>query len=108
MILTRKDLQLYIKEDAKRNGCNVNCLKFYLMLLAKSENALAYRYLKILRLAEFHSNQTGIWHKLMAIYYRFRKRRIGSKYHIHIPLNKTGYGLRIMHLSGGWYLTEYQ
>ena len=35
------------------------------------------------------------------MYHLIRVKRIGSKHGIHIPLNCCGYGLRIMHLSGG-------
>lgn len=37
----------------------------------------------------------------MYYYYSFRLSRIGSKYHISILPNTIGYGVRILHLSGG-------
>jgi len=101
MIQTKEDLNHYLQEDRKRNGCDVNSVKYYFLLLAKHETALAYRYLQALRKAEYHTNNTGILHSFGALYYRYKLSRLGSKYHIKIPLNKTGYGLRIMHLSGG-------
>jgi len=101
MIKTREDLRFYLNEDKKRNDCDVSFLKYLFLLLAKQENAIIYRYIRILRLAEYHSNNPGIWHFIFAKYYLFKKSRLGTKYHIMIPLNKTGYGLRIIHLSGG-------
>lgn len=101
MIQTRKDLQLYLLEDAKRNGFEKGYWYYLLRLLCRSENAFAYRYLKVLRHCEFHSNKQSLIHRIAYYYYCLIKSRLGSKYHIQIPLNKTGYGLRIMHLSGG-------
>lgn len=101
MIKTREDLRYYLGEDAKRNRVTTNFFKYLIQLLLKSENAYAYRYLRALRHCEYHSNNSSLYHKLAYYYYRIKKSRLGGKYHIQIPLNKTGYGLRIMHLSGG-------
>lgn len=100
MIETREELKLYLKEDGKRNGF-ANYWQYCLRLFCKSENALAYRYLRALRHCEYHSGKKSVLHKMFYFLYWFKRSRLGSKYHIQIPLNKVGYGLRIMHLSGG-------
>lgn len=100
MIKSRKDLKLYLREDMKRNGFE-KYWQYRLRLLCRNENALAYRYLRALRHCEYHFGEKSIIHKLAFYYYWFKRSRLGGKYHIQIPLNLIGYGLRIMHLSGG-------
>ena len=71
-------------------------------LLAGRENARAYRFIKCLRKCEYHkNNKKRIIHRLMYLYYSFRLARIGANYHISILPNTCGYGLRLLHLSGG-------
>lgn len=101
MIKTREDLHFYLQEDAKCNGFGKGELHYLICLLANRENALAYQYLKSLRRCEYHYNQNTLPHKLAFYFYKFKRTRLGGKYSIQIPLNKTGYGLRILHLSGG-------
>jgi len=101
MIKTKQDLKFYLQEDGKRNGINKGFFHYLILLLVRNENALAFRYIKTMRFCEYHHNNNNVGHKLAYAYYRFKKSRLGAKYHIWIPLNKTGYGLRIMHLSGG-------
>lgn len=38
---------------------------------------------------------------MISIYYKLKLKRLGGKYSIQIIPNVCGYGLRIMHLSGG-------
>ena len=101
MIKTKNELRFYLKEDGKRNGFEKGYFQYLFRLLCRSENAVAYHYLRALRHCEYHSGKKNIFHKLAFYYYWFKRSRIGGKHHIQIPLNKTGYGLRIMHLSGG-------
>ncbi len=100
MIRTRKDLRFWIEEDKKRNGIK-GMFHYHTLLLQGSEQAHAFRYLKCLRHCEYHYNNSGILHKLLYCLYKIRLGRLGLKYNIQIPLNCSGYGLRIMHLSGG-------
>lgn len=101
MIKTKKDLNFYLIEDAKRNKIN-NKWGYWLRLLIGRENACAFRYIKCMRKCEFHlNNSSNIYHKLMYHYLKLRLTKIGRKYSIFISLNTCGYGLRIMHLYGG-------
>jgi len=109
MIQTKSDLYFYLHEDRKRNGCDISHFRYLLGIISLRENVLAYRYLKCLRKCEYYTNTNGLFHNLLRRVYGFKMCRYSTKYHIHIPLNKTGYGLRIMHLSGGgWYFVECQ
>lgn len=66
------------------------------------ERACAYRYLRCLRYCEFfYNNRDNLFCRLLYVVFGFRLLRMGRKYSIKIPLNVCGYGLRIMHLSGG-------
>lgn len=101
MIQTREELRFYIAEDGKHNGFNDGYLHYLIRLLIRNENALAFHYLRILRHCEYHYNKRSFVHKFIYYYYYLLKIYLGSKYQLQIPLNRTGYGLRIIHLSGG-------
>lgn len=100
MIKTRDELNLYLTEDRKRNGFD-NHRQYLFHLLLGHENAHAYRYIKSLRHCEYYSNNKGVLAKLFYLYYKVKTSKLGAKYHLQIPLNKTGYGLRLIHISGG-------
>lgn len=103
MIKTKKDLRLYLEEDRKRNGIPKSWVGYVLRLMAGREHAYVYRYLRCLRHMEYHMNNSklSLWHKLWYQFYSIKKSILGSKYNISIHPNTCGYGLRIMHLSGG-------
>lgn len=99
---SRSKLVFYLQEDAKANKCDK---PFFALLMDylyyRSENVLVYRYLWHLRHTEYYSNRRSIWQKLLHTYHKRKLSRLGSRYHIFIPQDKTGYGLRVNHLSGG-------
>ena len=97
MIRTKKDLELYIHEDASANNIHYPGLNYYIKLIYGNVNACVFRYLKSLRKLEFYTN---INHPLQ-YWYRFYNRRLGLKYNLAIPINKVGYGLYIPHIEGG-------
>ena len=107
MITTKELLKYYLKEDAKANKCD----KPFFVLLRdylyyRPENVLVYRYLWHLRHTEYYKCKKSFFGKLMHIYHKRMCSRLGSRYLICIPHNKTGYGLRVNHLSGGGRLSE--
>ena len=66
------------------------------------ENTCAFRYIRCLRYCEYHNNNANkLYHKLLCLYYKINLAHLGMKYKIQIGLNTCGYGLRIMHVSGG-------
>lgn len=103
MIQNKEDLHLYLNEDRKRNNVSKNWTKYFIGRLILEEHALIFHYLWNLRHCEYHFNNSKkhIYHKLLYYYYKIKLKRIGTKYNIYIRLNSCGYGLRIMHLSGG-------
>ena len=102
MIKTRKDLKFYLTEDAKRNNC-LGFFRYRALLLMGAECAWAFRYIKCMRKCEYHLNNShnSLWHKAWYFFYKIRQARLGRKYGIKISTNVCGYGLRILHLSGG-------
>lgn len=102
MIRTRKDLQFYLNEDRNRNGVPPYFGGAFLRRLVGSEQARVFHYLYCLRHCEYHlNNKESLWHRFMYMVYKVRLSRLGCRYGISIHLNSCGYGLRIMHLSGG-------
>lgn len=101
MIRSRKELKFYLKEDAKRNDIK-SCYHYYKSLFMGSENACAYRYIKAMRYCEYHfNNRTRVIHQLLYFFYRIKLNNLGIKYNLNIKINTCGYGLRLMHITGG-------
>ena len=108
MIKTKKDLRFYLREDANRNGVNSR-LKYWITIYMGQENACAYRYIKCMRFLEYHiNNSSKVWNKICSWVYKVKLMRLGRRYGIQISPNTCGYGLRLMHLSGGGDFIEYQ
>jgi len=96
MIKTRSDLHFYLNEDRKRN--NIPQGPGYLLrLIARRENAIVFRYLRCLRKCEYYMNNRFF----LYWFFYIKLLRLGAKYFIQIKPNTCGYGLRILHLSGG-------
>lgn len=100
MIETRKELNFYLSEDAKRNGVRANILIIIKAWLGL-ENYCVFRYLRALRQCEYLHNTHMSLLKPFFYFYKIRLFMLGRKYNISIRMNSCGYGLRIMHLSGG-------
>ena len=102
MIKNKRDLKFYLQEDSKRNGVSLKWTDYFFKSLFGQEQACAFRYIKCLRFCEYHLNNShSIIHYILYIYYKLKLSILGKKYHIRITPNTCGYGLRIMHLSGG-------
>lgn len=99
---TREELKYYIQEDRKAN--RIYSKKQYIArLLFGAENACVVRYLNALRHQEYHLDniQSGVWHKLCYMWWKYRTSRLGYKYNLSIMPNTVGYGLCIPHTKGG-------
>lgn len=101
IIKTKKDLKFYLHEDAKVNNIAHCYLKYIIGLIYGLERAHAFRYLKTMRYLEYHANNDGIYHRIMALYYKVKKARLSMKYNLYITPNTCGYGLKIVHIFGG-------
>lgn len=96
MIEDKKNLQLFIREDAKANGIKLG-FSYYVKLFYGNINSRAFRYLKSLRKYEYSINTHG----LLLFWHRFYNRRLGAKYNIAITPNTVGYGIKLPHLEQG-------
>lgn len=102
MIKNKTDLKFYLQEDAKANRIDGGAIIKYLgRLFTGSESAHVYKYLRVLRHCEYHSNNSGWFHRILYGYYKIRLHRLGFKYNIRIPENVVGYGVTIYHIAGG-------
>lgn len=55
-----------------------------------------------MRHCEYHlNNANSLYHKILYRFYKLKLTQLGFKYGIQIRPNTCGYGLRIVHLSGG-------
>lgn len=102
MIQSKQDYKFYLQEDRTRNNMNISALRYIGGVIVSSERYRVWRYLKLLRKCEYYKNcKHGLFNKLIYMLLRANYARLGNKYHLFIPMNKVGYGLRIMHIRGG-------
>lgn len=107
MIKSKKDLKFYIAEDKK--ACLKHCagrtfLEKVYNYFFPTDNIMAFRYLKSLRLLEYSINCKKGKSKignLFFLYYKCMNRYYGVKYGINISPNTVGYGFYIPHVVGG-------
>lgn len=94
MIETRAQLKACIQEDRKAYIQPGDLKEMVLMGEVKLK---IYKFVKLLRYTEYHKNQNGIFHKLLYVYYRRRKNRLGIKLGIEMTYNCFDSGLTIYH-----------
>jgi serine O-acetyltransferase len=92
MIKNNKDYLSFISADAAANSVNHRT-----GIKAFAFPDPIWSFIKALRKAECHKNQTGIVHKLLFVCYYTRYRKLGYKLGFTIPLNVFGPGLSIPH-----------
>ncbi|SDN05440.1 DapH/DapD/GlmU-related protein [Bacillus sp. OK048] len=69
-------------------------------VVVNSKNATIYRFQKYLRCEEYHFNAgDSLYHKVMLLYYKRKKNRLGQKLGFDIPANCFGPGLHIHHVG---------
>ncbi|MCM1140347.1 MAG: serine acetyltransferase [Muribaculum sp.] len=95
MIKTRKDLKEYIEADRKQYP-----IRWFDKFLF-SELVHTLSYLENLRRLEYHLNNTGLIHKLLAGFRYWTWRRQSWRYGIKIAPNTCGKGLKVSHIMGG-------
>jgi serine O-acetyltransferase len=94
MINTRKELrkvidcekEIYLDKSTKIEKIITSDVSFYI-----------FKFIKLLRLTEYHHNKQGLIHKLCYIFYRRIKNRLGIKLGIEIWDNTFESGLTIYH-----------
>lgn len=94
MIITRMDLKRYIEADFSRQKMEHPRMA----ALTFGEHALTRKYLKLLRLVEYHKNNAAsLFHKIMYGLYLLKFRRMCNRIGMFILPNTTGPGLLLPH-----------
>lgn len=90
MILNKKDLLFYLKEDRRALGINKKRPKFF--------GDEIWKFQIVLRKLEYYSNKNQtIFTKIAKNYYKFLHHKKGMQLGFSIPVNVFGSGLRINH-----------
>lgn len=96
MIASRENLKKFLRNE-KNIYCG-NSVSEYLEKLITSDISLKiYKFVKLLRKTEYHHNSRGIRHKLLYVFYRKRKNKLGIKLGIEMWDNTFDEGLTIYH-----------
>src|ERR1700743_1180933 len=100
MITSKQDYLKYVAEDQKANGAFH--IPFIKRLFFYSEHYSILQYLKLLRKMEYRTNVTnkGLIGKILYTIANYRYMKLGHKLGILIPVNVTGYGLKMHHIGG--------
>lgn len=104
MITSLSELNLYLREDKKRNIGNISFAKWVVLWLYESDGYMAYRLLRSLRHYEYALNCISKYPIIGAIYTKYRLYRyykVSNKYNVRIKPNSVGYGLYLPHIKGG-------
>lgn len=98
MIVTRSDLKEYIdyEKSLYYGGDKGSMLHAFLV---GSKFYKIQRYLRILRISEYHKNNQGLWHKMLFAFCHRKKHLMGAKLGFEIPENCVGKGLMIYHIA---------
>lgn len=113
MIISRKDLAEYLSVE-KKLYVYPSFKDRMLEYITNMPDIQLWRYMKLLRYAEYHYNNRkgNIYHSIMYLFVRRRKNIKGAKLGIEICENSCGKGLRICHygnivVNGYAHLGEY-
>lgn len=106
MILSKEDLQHYLREDKKRNlgAYHLGFWKSFGKWLYGGDDWKAYQLLKALRKLGYAKNvlrKRGLLGKLVYAWCQYRYHRLEEKYNVAIGTNMVGYGFRLPHIIGG-------
>ncbi len=99
MIKTRKELKEYLAFEEKiykSSTSHYSWIIFKILPLDIYENAILYKYIRLLRKTEYHLNNN---HRLRGNLFKFMLRRSGYKHGLSIPINVFDIGLNIRHLA---------
>lgn len=90
MIKTRKQLKNILKYES----VFYNKKHPYLFRFAISEKSIAWKYVCLLRYEEYFTNRNN---KILSLFFRYLKIKLGRKYCLQIPINVVKKGIRMYH-----------
>ncbi len=91
-IQSKRDLKYFLRQDKLARFGSLKVGIFHYL----KERRL-WRFQVHLRMAEYHHNKGGVWHKIPLLWHKWRKNRLGAALGWLIPLNTFGPGLCIVH-----------
>ena len=97
MIITKKDLKEYIKEDNWYYDKHYSAWDQKLFVLLRDPQYLLRKYKYHLRKEEFFFNNPSKLHTILRLIHLRKKNILGNKLGVLIPPNTFGKGLMIMH-----------
>ena len=99
MITSKIVLNYYIKEDSINYKPVIGYKKRFHLLNSNpiSDQWYIWKYIKTLRMCEYHINNSGLQHKLLRLWYLHRLRKLSRITGFQIPPNTMGPGLTIWH-----------
>ena len=103
MINSKSDYLFYLKEDRKACLGEVSQFKYYAKWIFNSDDVRAYRLCRALRKYEYALNccSNNAYYKIYKVWCRYHFVKFCRKCNVFIVPNTVGYGLQILHLSGG-------
>ncbi|MCM1109233.1 MAG: hypothetical protein NC388_09335 [Clostridium sp.] len=101
MIKSKQDLNEYLLADGKNYPCQlggvVKALIYRRIDTPIRDQWYIWRYVKALRMVEYHLNNASLWHRAMHKYWLFKLRHYSYKTGFQIEPNTCGKGLCIYH-----------
>lgn len=95
-IHNKADLKEWLSSEKSKYGFDKGMLHYVLQYVSCTENSILWRFQRLLRYAEYHTNTN---HRVRKVYYRIKLNKVSAKYCLHIGVNVCGKGLRIMHVG---------
>lgn len=97
IIRTKKELKFYIMADRIMNGLKPkrSMREWLIVRLLKKERIIDY--LKYMRKLNYYEHQSGIYNKIMTLYYMRQYHKVELQLRIHVDENTCGYGLVLPH-----------
>lgn len=96
MIRNRKELREYLRADRCRTEL-VHPARYLRGMVCHEPYFKIWQYIRALRTEEYHTNRTGIRHRLLHYYWRRKRNRLGEQTELFIEPGVFGAGLKIWH-----------
>lgn len=99
MVTSKQILKQYLEQDSLHCKTVIGVGRWWNQLHAVpiSDQWYIWKYIKTLRLCEYHTNNSGLLHKLLNFWYLLKLRHLSRVTGFQIPPNTVGAGLTIWH-----------
>jgi len=99
MIKNKKDYEEYIKKDFQVNYGEKGRKQLFKDRILRNHNYYMYKYLVLLRKDELYTNKNGLMNKILKIYIRRKRSKLGNILGLSIPVNVIDKGTKIWHYN---------